>query len=99
MRQKPIGNYIVDFFCSKLKLIIEIDGDASHRFKLTEDMERQKWLEELGLTVLRFDAFEVKTNMPNVLYSIENWIRQQEDNKNNISGQDWLELKGKKNLP
>jgi len=70
MRQKPIGNYIVDFFCSKLKLILEIDGRI-HRFKLTEDVERQKWLERLGLTVLRFDNSEVNNDIENVLYCIE----------------------------
>jgi very-short-patch-repair endonuclease len=85
MRQKPIGNYIVDFFCSSLKLIIEIDGDSTHKHKLTEDIERQEWLEELGLTVLRFDDSEVKNDIPNVLYTIEKWIRQQEDDENNIS--------------
>ncbi|HKK44002.1 MAG TPA: DUF559 domain-containing protein [Balneolaceae bacterium] len=70
MRQKPIGNYIVDFFCSKLKLILEIDGRI-HRFKLTEDVERQEWLERLGLTVLRFDNSEVNNDIENVLYCIE----------------------------
>lgn len=74
MRQKPLGNYIVDFYCSKLKLVIEIDGE-SHRFKFTKDVERQEWLQELGTTVLRFDDLEVKQDMENVLYSIEHWIR------------------------
>lgn len=74
MRQKPIGNYIVDFYCSKLKLIIEIDGET-HQYKLTEDVERQKWLENLGLKVLRFDDTEVKSDMRNVLHSIYNWIK------------------------
>ena len=66
MRQKPIGNFIADFFCSKLKLIIEVDGD-SHRFKITEDVERQNWLENLGLTELRFNDSEVKNDIDNVL--------------------------------
>jgi len=75
MRQKPIGNYIVDFYCSRLKLVIEIDGE-SHRFKFPKDAERQEWLEELGITVLRFDDLQVKQDMENVLYSIEHWIRR-----------------------
>ncbi|MCW9708734.1 endonuclease domain-containing protein [Fodinibius salsisoli] len=74
MRQKPIGNYIVDFYCPKPKLVIEIDGE-SHRYKLTEDVERQEWLENLGLTVLRFDDREVKKDMDNVLYSIKSWLQ------------------------
>lgn len=76
-RQKPIGNYIVDFYCPKLKLVIEIDGE-SHRFKFPNDTERQQWLEELGITVLRFDDLVVKQDMENVLYSIEHWIRLQQ---------------------
>ena len=80
-RQKPIGNYIVDFYCSPLQLVIEIDGE-SHRFKFPEDAERQQWLEELGIAVLRFDDLQVKQDMENVLFSIEHWIRlhqQQEE--------------------
>ncbi|MBN2730825.1 MAG: endonuclease domain-containing protein [Balneolaceae bacterium] len=73
MRQKPIGEFIVDFYCAKLKLVIEIDGE-SHRFKLTEDVERQQWLEELGIKVLRFDDLEVKQNIKDVLYSIDSCI-------------------------
>ena len=58
-RQKPIDNYIVDFFCYGLKLIIEIDGE-SHNQKYEEDKIRQKKLESFELTVLRFDDLEVK---------------------------------------
>jgi very-short-patch-repair endonuclease len=78
MRQKPIGDYIVDFFCNKLKLIIEIDGKASHRFKLTEDAERERWLKDLGLAVLRFEEKEVRKDMKGVLHTIEHWILEQE---------------------
>ena len=58
MRQKPIGNYIVDFFCSKLKLVIEVDGE-SHNEKVEYDRMRQNHLEALGLSFLRFDYLEV----------------------------------------
>jgi very-short-patch-repair endonuclease len=58
-RQKPIGNYIVDFFCPRLKLAIEIDG-ASHSGRTQEDMKRQKELESLGIRFLRFQDIEVK---------------------------------------
>jgi very-short-patch-repair endonuclease len=73
MRQKPIGEYIVDFYCSKLKLVIEIDGE-SHRHKFTEDAEREEWLEEIGINVIRFDDKEVKQKMDEVLENIEQWI-------------------------
>lgn len=75
MRQKPIGNYIVDFFCSKLKLIIEIDGD-SHIGKENYDQERQVELEALGLSFLRFSDLDVKQNMDGVTVAIEEWIEK-----------------------
>ena len=73
MRQKPIGNCIVDFFCSKLKLVIEVDG-ASHNEKVQYDQVRQRDLEALGLSFLRFDDLEVKQNLEGVVQAIENWI-------------------------
>ena len=79
LRQKPIGNYIVDFFCNKLKLVIEIDGDSHNENSFKNDMSRQKWLESKGLTVLRFDDLEVKKDMDNVLMAIEGWIRNYEE--------------------
>ncbi len=58
-RQKPLGNYIVDFYCKKLNLVIEIDGE-SHLNKYEEDKKRQKQLEKRGLHFLRFDDLETK---------------------------------------
>ena len=58
LRQRPIGNYIVDFFCPELFLIIEIDGNA-HLNKGLEDMNRQKELEKMGYTVVRLTESEV----------------------------------------
>jgi very-short-patch-repair endonuclease len=75
LRQRPIHQYIVDFYCPRLKLVIEIDGD-SHRTKFRGDQSRQKRLEDLGLSVLRFHDREVKHDMGNVLRRIQNWIEQ-----------------------
>jgi very-short-patch-repair endonuclease len=75
MRQKPIGEYIVDFFCSKLKLIIEIDGE-SHIGKEDYDRQRQQDLEDLGLTFLRFDDLEVRYNLDRVIQTIENRVQE-----------------------
>jgi very-short-patch-repair endonuclease len=72
-RQRPIGNYIVDFYCKELSLVIEIDGDT-HIYKYDYDEERQKELENLGVRFLRFEDIEVKKNMNNVLRVIEDWI-------------------------
>lgn len=81
LRQKPVGNYIVDFFCNKLKLVIEIDGESHDEDSFEYDMNRQHWLETNGLTILRFDDLEVKKDMDNVLMSIEGWIRTHEESK------------------
>jgi len=74
-RQKPIGNYIADFYCSKLKLVIEIDGE-SHFGNEKKDKTRQAFLESLGLTVLRFDDDQVKKDMDGVLTVIDKWIEK-----------------------
>ncbi|MFM9944933.1 MAG: endonuclease domain-containing protein [Bacteroidia bacterium] len=78
-RQKPLDNYIVDFYCKKLNLVIEIDGN-SHGFDdiYINDLKRQNILESLGLKFLRFDDLEVKMGMMNVLRVIENFIKEYE---------------------
>ena len=72
-RQKPIDNYIVDFFCSKLKLIIEVDGEV-HKDKGEADIFRQSRLESLGLKLLRFKAIDIMKNLKDVIESIINYI-------------------------
>jgi len=72
-RQKPIDNYIVDFFCSKLKLIVEVDGEF-HKDKGEEDIVRQSRLESLGLKVLRFKASDIMKNLNDVIEAIVNYI-------------------------
>lgn len=77
-RQKPIGNYIVDFFCHDLMLAIEIDG-VSHDYdeeKFQKDRDRQKKLESLGIRFLRFSEGEVRNNMFGVMNSIRMWIEE-----------------------
>jgi very-short-patch-repair endonuclease len=69
-RQKPIGNYIVDFFCSELMLAIEIDG-RSHEYRVLGDRKRQNTLESLGINFLRFGDYEVKKDINAVLKVIE----------------------------
>jgi very-short-patch-repair endonuclease len=54
-RQYSICNYIVDFCCPSEKLIIELDGDPHGEYhKIKKDENRDKYLESLGFTVLRF---------------------------------------------
>ena len=70
-RQHPIGRYILDFYCHKSKLGIEIDG-AYHQDKLQQwvDKERTQFLEELGLRVIRFTNEEVMEQIEMVLVKI-----------------------------
>ena len=74
-RQKPIGNYIVDFYCSKLRLAIEIDG-SSHGDKIQEDEIRQKEIESLGIKFLRFSHSYIMQDMDGVLRVIGDWIEK-----------------------
>ncbi|MCF6157693.1 MAG: endonuclease domain-containing protein [wastewater metagenome] len=76
-RQKPIDNYIVDFFCNELMLAIEIDG-VSHENKGEEDRIRQSRLESLGVRFLRFYDSDVKGNIQGVVTTIEEWIKTNE---------------------
>ncbi|MDP1607630.1 MAG: endonuclease domain-containing protein, partial [Rhodocyclaceae bacterium] len=65
LRQKPIGGYIVDFYCSELHLVIEIDGE-SHAQQVDYDVERTHFLNSLGLTVFRYTNQDVLQNLAEV---------------------------------
>jgi very-short-patch-repair endonuclease len=70
-RQRIIVNYIVDFFCPKAKLIIEVDG-GQHYFGKThdDDLKRDEYLKNLGFKVLRFSDRDVLTNIEGVVENI-----------------------------
>lgn len=82
LRQKPIENYIVDFFCNKLKLAIELDG-YSHNFEdvIIKDEKKELHLNNLGITVLRFNDDDVMNDINNVLLGIESYILDFEKNQ------------------
>lgn len=74
-RQKPIANFIVDFYAHSVKLVIEIDGSQHYEDDhLQSDKERDSILNDLGLLVLRFDNREVLTQIDNVVESIYNTV-------------------------
>lgn len=79
-RQRPIGNYIVDFYCKDLSLAIEIDG-LTHQENtvLIKDEIRQRELESLGVNFIRFSALIVVHDIKNVLRAITNWIFEYEE--------------------
>jgi len=70
-RQKPIGDYIIDFFCPRAKLVIEVDGSQHFSDEMTEyDRIRNEYLSSLGLRVLRFTNTDVLTHIKGVVESI-----------------------------
>ncbi|MBN2417034.1 DUF559 domain-containing protein [bacterium] len=74
-RQRPIGQYIVDFYCPKAKLIIEVDGPChSHRDQIAYDKQRDAYLTGLGMTVLRFSNRQITYDIDTVIASITYWL-------------------------
>jgi very-short-patch-repair endonuclease len=74
-RQRPIDNYIVDFYCKELNLTIEVDGESHyHEETAKNDIKRQRRLESLGVRFLRFDDSEIKKDMKYVMNAIYDWI-------------------------
>jgi very-short-patch-repair endonuclease len=84
-RQRPLGNYVVDFYCKELSLVIEVDG-STHNFRYEDDTIRQVELEKLGIHFLRFDDLEVKRNLSNVIRVIEDWIVKSKPTPNPSGG-------------
>jgi len=75
-RQKPLLNFIADFYCITLKLIIEIDGSSHDDKKFDYDIYRQRELESIGISFLRFTEFEVLDDIDSVLQTISNKIQE-----------------------
>jgi very-short-patch-repair endonuclease len=70
-RQKIVGEYIVDFYCLKSRLVIEVDGGQHHSAEGKEkDGMRDPYMAEVGLAVLRFSDREVLNNLDAVLEQI-----------------------------
>lgn len=79
-RQKPILNYIVDFYCKDVMLAIEVDGITHDDDKvIAKDEIRQEEIEIYGVSFLRFNALDVVHDMKNVLRTIEDWLLKYEE--------------------
>ena len=74
-RQRPILNYIVDFCCLELLMVIEVDG-LSHESEaaILKDEERDKKLKEIGFTVFRFSSGMVLRNMVDINVMLTEWM-------------------------
>lgn len=75
LRQRPINNFIVDFYCAALKLVIEVDGDShfTEQGKIYDE-ERSKILKGYGLYVIRFTNYEVINQLDSVCKQIHEFI-------------------------
>lgn len=85
-RQKPIDNYILDFFCYELMLGIEVDGYSHNLIEIhNKDLVKEAKMNELGITVLRFSDNQVLKDTDNVLWAIEGYILEYEKHTPNPS--------------
>ena len=74
-RQHSVGGYILDFFCSSERLIIEIDGEIHNTNENKEyDAVRDDYFKELGYVTLRFSNEDIKNNLEEVLSKIKKQI-------------------------
>ena len=79
-RQRPIGNYIVDFYCKDLQLAIEVDGIThDSEAALQRDKIRQEELEAYSISFIRFDALLVINKVEAAVREIAAWIEAYEE--------------------
>ena len=75
-RQQVIAGFIVDFYCHKFALVVEVDGDI-HDLQQREDERREKALSALGLRVVRFRNDEVVRNLSAVVGKVREFVEKQ----------------------
>jgi very-short-patch-repair endonuclease len=73
-RQKPLNHFIVDFYCSKLLLAVEIDGD-SHAGQEEYDRQRTERLGRYGITVIRYTNIDVMQNLDGVYEDLQEKVK------------------------
>lgn len=85
-RQKPIDNYILDFFCLELMLGIEVDGYSHELIEIqNKDSVKENKMNELGIQILRFSDYQVLKDTQNVIWAIESYIGEFEKHTPNPS--------------
>lgn len=76
-RQKVIDNYIVDFYCRKAKLAIELDGSGHYFYsKSKADTKRTERISEFGIEVMRFSNLDIDKNFYEVCSAIDNEVKK-----------------------
>lgn len=85
-RQHPVANYIADFYCHSLKLVIEIDGSIHNKSEVKiNDEDRQHHVESFGIKVIRFTNNEVRRSPEKVMEKIYKEIKKLQSNQNQTS--------------
>lgn len=75
-RQKPIGNYIADFYCHRYRLVIEIDGDTHGETEnISYDLKRTHYFESKRLKVIRFTNREIENSIEGVMTRVDEALR------------------------
>jgi len=74
-RQRIVGSYILDFYCSKAKLAVELDGSQHYEPRaMSYDQARTRFLDSLGIQVMRFTNIDVDRNFEGVCIAISNQV-------------------------
>lgn len=80
-RQHPFENYVLDFYCHEVKLVVEADGSIHNEPEIVQyDNARTARLREVGIAVLRFTNEEIKKNPAFVINKIESWLKPNKAN-------------------
>lgn len=77
-RQQVIAGFIVDFYCHKATLVIEVDGDI-HDLQQADDAKREKALREIGLRIVRFRNDEVLKNLSPMIHMIKELVLMRQE--------------------
>ena len=76
-RQRPIGDYIVDFYCASKNLVIELDGSGHYTAEQKlKDVERTEFLERVGLRVMRISNNDVYSNFEGICEAIDRVVNE-----------------------
>jgi len=79
-RQYGIADYIVDFYCPRLKLAIEVDGDSHYTRKgKKHDIKRDEFIQNKGIKILRIPTIEVYANLDGVIEYLAQKFKERQD--------------------
>ena len=86
-RQYGVGEYSIDFYCPKLKLAVEVDGDSHLRAdREKKDRVRQKYIEDFGIQFIRFGNEDICKNLDGVLMKLEEAVEERKHEREPMDG-------------